>query len=166
MSFDEVYKKHYFELRRFGRQLNVSSELIEDLTQETFLRFYLEVKKEVVVENPRAWLYKVFLNLFRTSVSSNYRKFSDLEALGKTEVLNVDFVEEFSRNENQRIVMEMLTMMTKREREILLLYHNGFSYAEMAEILRINPHSVGKTVVRAIEKLKEALKIHYNEMFE
>jgi DNA-directed RNA polymerase specialized sigma24 family protein len=39
MSFDEVYRKHYHELRRFGRHLNVSAEKSEDMTQETFLRF-------------------------------------------------------------------------------------------------------------------------------
>jgi hypothetical protein len=36
----------------------------------------------------------------------------------------------------------------------------------MAEILRINPNSIGKTLVRAIDKLKETLKTHYHEMFE
>ena len=64
MAFDEVYRKHYHELRRFGRQLNVSAEKSEDMTQETFLRFYLEIQKDIVFENPRAWLYKVYLNLF------------------------------------------------------------------------------------------------------
>jgi DNA-directed RNA polymerase specialized sigma24 family protein len=36
----------------------------------------------------------------------------------------------------------------------------------MAEILGINPNSVGKTIVRAIESLKEKLKTHYHELFE
>lgn len=49
----------------------------------------------------------------------------------------------------------MLNKLQEKEKDILLLYHNGFSYAEMAEIMEINPNSVGKTLVRAIEKLKE-----------
>jgi len=117
-------------------------------------------------ENPRAWLYKVFLNLFKTNINLNRHELNNSEILVKAEERNFDLQSEYIRNEKQRIVIEMLEQLTKKEKEILLLYHNGFSYAEMAEVLEINPNSVGKTLVRAIERLKETLKIHYHEMFE
>ncbi len=166
MSFDEVYRKHYHELRRFGRQLNVSVEKCEDLTQEAFLRYYLELKKNVVFDNPRAWLYKVFLNLFKTHINSNRHEFIDSEIARRVYEPTDDLHDKFTKNERQRIVLEMLDQLTKKEKEILLLYHNGFSYSEMAEIMEINPNSVGKTLVRAIERLKKTLKIQYHEMFE
>lgn len=166
MSFDEVYRKHYHEIRRFGRQLNASSEKCEDLTQETFLRFYMELNKSVVFVNPRAWLYKVFLNLFKTNSYSERNEIADSEILRRVDEPTGDLYEEFTRNEKQRIVFEMLDQLTKKEKEILLLYHNGFSYAEMAEIMGINPNSVGTTLVRAIDRLKATLKIQYHEMFE
>lgn len=166
MSFDEVYKKYYNELRRFGCQLNISVEKSEDLVQETFLRFYNELKKDVVFENPRAWLYKVFLNLFKTHINSNRHELNDAGILVKAEEPNFDLQTEYIRNEKQQIVIEMLERLTKKEKEILLLYHNGFSYAEMAEIMEINPNSVGTTLVRAIDRLKATLKIQYHEMFE
>jgi len=166
MSFDEVYRKHYHELRRFGRQLNVSVEKCEDLTQEAFLRYYLELKKDVVFDNPRAWLYKVFLNLFKTHINSTKNELRDSELLVRAEEPSGDLQEEYTKNEKQRIVLEMLDQLTKKEKEFLLLYHNGFSYSEMAEIMEINPNSVGKTLVRAIERLKKTLKIQYHEMFE
>ena len=166
MSFDEIYKKHYHELRRFGRQLNVSAEKCEDMTQETFLRFYLEIQKDVVFQNPRAWLYKVFLNIFKTDIQRTERQQNGSEILLKIEEPNSDLHEEYAKNEKQRIVLEMLDQLTKKDREILSLYHNGFSYAEIAEIMGINPNSVGKTLVRAIEKLKITLKTQYHEMFE
>ena len=166
MSFDEVYRKHYHELRRFGRQLNVSVEKCEDLTQEAFLRYYLELKKDVVFDNPRAWLYKVFLNLFKTHINSTKNELRDSELLVRAEEPSGDLQEEYTKNEKQRIVLEMLDQLTKKEKELLLLYHNGFSYSEMAEIMEINPNSVGTTLVRAIERLKTTLKIQYHEMFE
>jgi RNA polymerase sigma-70 factor, ECF subfamily len=166
MSFDEVYSKHYHELRRFGRQLNVSAEKCEDLTQETFLRFYLEVKKNIIFENPRAWLYRVYLNLFKTDIQRGEHQLNGSEILMKMEMPNGDLHEEYAKNEKHRIVIEMLDRLTEKDKEILLLYHQGFSYAEMAEILEINPNSVGKTLVRAIERLKITLKTQYHEMFE
>jgi RNA polymerase sigma-70 factor (ECF subfamily) len=166
MSFDEVYKKHYHELKRFGRQLNVSAEKGEDLIQETFLRYFLELKKDVVFNNPRAWLYKVFLNLFKTHINSDKNEILDSELMRITEDPKGDLQEEYTDNEKQRIVFEMLDQLSEKDKEILILYHNGFSYAEMAEIMGINPNSIGKTLVRAIDRLKETLKIQYHEMFE
>lgn len=166
MSFDEVYRKHYNELRRFGRQLNLSVEICEDLTQETFLKFYFEIKKEVIFENPRAWLYKVYLNQFRTLHNSKKHETQNPESGLVYDEPSADLLEEYNRNERHRIVFEMLDKLTDREKELLLLYNNGLSYAEMAEILELNPNSVGTILVRAIERLKATLKIQYHEMFE
>jgi RNA polymerase sigma factor, sigma-70 family len=166
MSFDEVYKKHYKELRILSRRLNISSEKRDDLIQETFLRFYLELEKNVEFINPRAWLYKVFLNLFKTQVNSEKRVIqNDGEPEGLAD--NVyDLQAEYINNEKEHIVIESLNRLPLKDSEILLLYNNGFSYAEMAEIMEINPNSVGTTLVRAIEKLKGVLKNHYHELFE
>ncbi|MCJ7448294.1 MAG: RNA polymerase sigma factor [Bacteroidales bacterium] len=166
MSFDEVYRKYYKELRRFGHHLNITSEKAEDLIQETFLRYYLELEKDVVFKNTRAWLYKVLLNLFKTQFNAGKKEFEIREDLVVEKGRIYDPQDEYLNNEKQQVILKMLDRMAGKDREILLLYHNGFSYAEMAEILEINPNSVGQTLVRAIEKLKEILKLHYHEMFE
>lgn len=166
MSFNEVYRKHYDELRRFGRQLNISDEKCKDLIQEAYLRYYLELKKDIVFENPRAWLYKVFLNLFKTYINlSKHEQINSELPLGYEEPSG-DLHEEYTKNEKEFIVFKMINQLTNREKEILLLYHKGFSYSEMSEIMGINPNSVGTTLVRAIERLKETLKIQYYEMFK
>ncbi len=72
----------------------------------------------------------------------------------------------FSTEKNKQIVLKVLDTLPDNVKEILVLYNNGFSYAEIAEIMDINPASVGTTLVRAINKLKEILKLHYHEMFE
>lgn len=164
MFFDEIYKKHFNELKRFGRQLNIPAEKCEDLTQETFLKFYLELKKEIVFDNPRAWLYKVYLNLFRTNQQNKRDFFVNQES--RIAEPSTDPDEELIHTEKQEIVFGMLKKMNEKDREILLLYNKGFSYSEIAEVLEINPASVGKTLVRAIEKFKEMLKTHCHELFE
>jgi RNA polymerase sigma-70 factor (ECF subfamily) len=166
MFFDDVYKKYYNELRCFGHQMNISPEKSEDFTQETFLKFYLETKKNIEFKNPRAWLYKVYLNLARTCFNSEALKKNKQEILSGSQAQMTDLHKEYSRNEKQRIVFEMLDKLTEKEKAILILYNHGFSYSEMAEVLEINPNSVGTTLVRAIERLKETLRVHYHEMFE
>ena len=166
MSFDEVYRNHYNELRRFGHQLNISAENSEDILQETFLKFLLELKKNVEFTNPRAWLYKVYLNQFRTKFDRQNRIDLSKKEVENYEKSGGDLHEDYARNERHQIVIQILDHLDKRDKEILLLYHNGFSYSEMSDILEINKNSIGKTLVRAIERLKQTLKIQYHEMFE
>jgi RNA polymerase sigma-70 factor, ECF subfamily len=166
MSFDEIYKAYYKELRRFSRQLNHSTEKSEDLVQETFMKLYLELTKKSSINNPKAWLYKVLLNSYRTQFTSEKKEFQAMEALNDYNDVPYDLHRDFFNGEKQEIVFKMLDYLPDNVREILVLYNNGFSYAEMAEIMGLNPASVGTTLVRAINKLKEILKIHYHEMFE
>ena len=166
MSFDDVYRKYYRELRRFGRQLNLPEEKCKDLTQETFMKFYVGLNNGDTFRNPRAWLYKVFLNQFKTLCNSRKYELPDVESRLVSENLSTDIIEEYAKKEKQRIVFEMLEKLPEKDRSILLMYNHGLSYAEMAEALEINPNSVGTTLVRAINTLKELLKHHYNEMFE
>jgi RNA polymerase sigma factor (sigma-70 family) len=166
MLFDEVYGKYYNELRRFGHQLNLSSERSEDIIQETYLKFFLELKKGMNIKNPRAWLYKVFLNHFKNQVKKqNLINISKLNPEHE-EKLSGDINTNYVENERQQIIIKMMNQLEARDKDILLLYHKGFSYAEMADIMGMNPNSTGKTLVRAIENLKKTLKTNYHEMFE
>ena len=166
MSFDEIYNAHYRELKRFSRQLNHSSEKSEDLVQETFMKLYLELGKNKSIKNPRAWLYTVLLNLFRSQFTSQKKELQFMEALDNQSILPYDLHAELISEEKQEILLKVLDTLPDNVREILVLYNNGFSYGEIAEIMDINPASVGTTLVRAINKLKEILKLHYHEMFE
>jgi RNA polymerase sigma-70 factor (ECF subfamily) len=141
-------------------------EKSEDLVQETFMKFYLELRKNNSIRNPRAWLYRVLLNSFRTQFTSEKKELQVIEALDSHNDLSYDLQTDFFKGEKQEIVLKVLDTLPDHVKEILVLYNNGFSYSEMAEIMDINPASVGTTLVRAINRLKEILKLHHNEMFE
>lgn len=130
------------------------------------MRFYIETDRGVILKNPRAWLYKVFLNQFRTLC--NLRRHESENQMNRPTVggLSTDVAEQIIEKEKHRIVFETLYRLSEKDKAILILYNHGLSYAEMAEVLEINPNSVGTTLVRAIEKLKEILKHNYHEMFE
>lgn len=89
-----------------------------------------------------------------------------METLSNHNDIPYDLQPDLFNGEKQEIVLKMLDTLPDSMREILVLYNIGFSYAEMAEIMDLNPASVGTTLVRAINKLKEILKLHYHEMFE
>jgi RNA polymerase sigma-70 factor (ECF subfamily) len=80
--------------------------------------------------------------------------------------ISTDILEEYTKHEQRQIVFEMLDKLGEKEKAIILLYNHGLSYSEMADVLELNPNSIGTTLVRAIGRLKETLKSHYHEMFE
>lgn len=166
MKFEEIYKLYYNEMKRFAFQLNVYDTEKDDLVQDIFVKLYYEFKRKIIIENPRAWLYKAMLNKART-IHKTTKIHTDIEKevfLNKNNQTDLNI--EFEIDEKKKIVLDTINKMEEKDKEILLLYHDGFSYSEIAEITGINYSSVGTTLVRAIQKIKNVLKIQYNEMFE
>ncbi len=164
MLFNEAYYQYYPELVRYGRQLQIDESDVEDLVQETFMRLHVEQGKKVVFENIRAWLYKVLHNLAVTRIKAENLHHSKIEYYKKSDAGN-DTLEELANRERRELVFKVLEQMPANEKDLLLLYHNGLKYKEIAEVLNINPKSVGTMLVRAISKLKILLKTEYHELF-
>jgi len=165
MSFNETYYKYYPELIKYGRQLCASKIDVDDLLQETFLKYHIELSKNCVIENTRAWLYKVLLNL---TITHNNRKSLYAAKIKhyKRPDIEIGIDEEFAKQERRELVLQHLDQLPEKEKNLLLLYHNGLKYKEIAEVLDINPNSVGKLLVRSIIKLKQLLKTDYHELFK
>jgi RNA polymerase sigma-70 factor (ECF subfamily) len=137
---------------------------MEDLVQETFLRYHLELGKKVFIRNKRAWLYKVFHNLAlsrKQSQISHTRKMKQYQMFASVN----ESGSELEQQERSDLVFRILEKMPEDEKNLLLLYHNGLKYKEIARVLDLNPASVGTMLVRAIDKLKHLLKSEYYELF-
>ena len=164
MSFKETYYRYYPELVRYGRHLLEDEAGTEDLVQETFLRYHLELSKEPVIENSRAWLYKVLHNLALSRNKSKRLHYSKLRRISIADS-GQDTLDQMAEKEKSELVLQVLEQMPENEKKLLLLYHHGLKYKEMAEVLDINPKSIGTMLMRAINKLKLLLKKEYHELF-
>ncbi|MBP1673119.1 MAG: ylaC 3 [Bacteroidetes bacterium] len=166
MVFEEIYKKYYPELKRFTIQLYSDSEEVDDFIQDVFYSLYKITLDCSEIENPRAWLYKAMLNKIRSKykTSQNHQQ-KDQEMIYKTESC-FDLNEDLEQKEKKRIVFEIIETLDKRDKELIILYYDGFSYSEIAEIIGIKTSSIGTTLLRVIEKIKNSLKNQYHEMFE
>jgi RNA polymerase sigma-70 factor, ECF subfamily len=166
MDFDSLYKKHYKELYYFGIKQKELSADVSDVLQDVFTKFYFEIKSGKRIENPRAWLYKVLINHIRTNYRIDNSRASKHDEISKSAQLSYDTHESYIMNEQQKIIVEGIMQMPEREKNILLLYHNGFSYLEISDIMNMNYTSVGTYIARAVEKLKTIIKVQYNELFD
>ncbi len=166
MGFEKLYRKYYPELYRFAFQLTLSVEDCEDFVQETFTRLFKELKKNTILNSPRAWLYKVLLNLIRKDYKKKLQMKNIIINIGYENPTSPDLQDNYIKDEKQALVFWALNQINEKDRNLLILYHDGLSYTEMAEILDLNLISIGTLISRAIQKLKKNLQNKHHQLFE
>ena len=112
-------------------------------------------------EKPDRWLVTVALNLFRNERSKERRQRGLRAAfpgdLGPRAVPSpAERIESRSRRAEVRSALDRLP---PRDRELLLLRAEGYSYRDLAEVLTLNVASVGTLLARA----KRAFETAYEE---
>lgn len=156
MSVDwgEVYQATFQDLVRFLHRKVWDAERARDLAQEVFVRALRHDP-----DQPRAWLFRVALNLARDEARTVLRRKRHL-ALLKSETGKENRSrtpeEDLLREERWRGVRRALEALSHRDREVLLLWDAGLSYREISEVTDLAPGAVGTTLARARQRLVEA----------
>lgn len=151
MDLSQVYREHYRSLVRFLYRRIGDQARAEDLAQEAFVRAIEHQPSE-----PRAWLFTVAANLARdegrrASVRRKHLTLMKAEAEARAPEPPPDVALE--RRETVAHVQNALAQLSDRDRESLLLWEEGFSYDEIAEILGLSRGSIGTTLARARTRL-------------
>lgn len=136
-QYDKIYKYCYFKTG--------STALAEDLTQETFLRFY---KSSSYTENGKimAYLYTIASNL----CADSFRRM-------KTEPIG-EGADEQDDMDLALVVRQAVDSLDRDEREVIvLMIINGQTAAETADIMGISRFAVYRKEKKALKRLKEIL---------
>jgi RNA polymerase sigma-70 factor, ECF subfamily len=155
-SFEQLFLDNYRQIYALLYRFTGQKMEAEDLTVETFVR-YLQLRSHDQ-NRTRAWLYRVAMNLGYNALRALKRrtKYEGQAALflsSSNSTMNPDHV--FERNQQRAKVRNILRKkMSRRDVEILLLYHSGFSYKEIAEMVQVAPNSVGTLLSRAQKKFE------------
>jgi len=154
VDWGEVYRTTFQDLVRFLHRKVWDMERASDLAQEVFVR---ALKHDP--DQPRAWLFKVAMNLARDEARTVLRRKRHL-ALLKSEVEVEQRVptpeEEMISRERWAQVRRALDAVSDRDREVLLLWDSGLNYQEIAVVMDLSPGAVGTTLARARRRLVEA----------
>lgn len=156
MDLSQVYREHYRSLVRFLFRRIGDQARAEDLAQEAFVRAL-----EHQPSRPRAWLFTVATNLARdegrrAAVRRRHLTLIQAEADARPSEPPPDVVLE--RRDDVRRVRAALARLGERDREALLLWEEGFSYDEIAEVLGLSRGSIGTTLARARTRLAAAFE--------
>jgi RNA polymerase sigma-70 factor (ECF subfamily) len=155
--FTALFSTQFHRLFRYLDRLGGDPDLAADLAQEAFVRLY---KRGAVPDVPEAWLATVALNLFRNSRGTLGRRLLRLTPQRAARAHSDETAAPSSAvesSESTRRVRLALDALSERDRSLLLLRAEGYSYAELASILEVAPASVGTLLARAREALRRGL---------
>jgi RNA polymerase sigma-70 factor (ECF subfamily) len=141
-QYDKVYKYCYFKVN--------NAHLAEDLTQETFLRFFGQ--NNYISRGKRlAYLYTIARNLCIDS----FRKNATLPLPDETSANDV----QLDNLETSLAVNEAIAALPNDLQEILLLrFSSELSLQEIGDITGFSRFAVGRKISSALNRLKQFLR--------
>lgn len=157
-SFRDEFEKHFPSIFRYLDRLSGDSDLAADVAQEAFIRLY---RRGALPENTVSWLVVVARNLFWNARSKSRRRRRLLAGEDGGRIMsdaNPSPASSLETSQCQRRVRAALGRLPEREREMLLLRYEGFSYREIAEMLDVTETSVGTLLVRAKRAFRRTLE--------
>lgn len=151
IEFEEAFTLHHRTVFRAARSIVQDAALAEDITQETFLRFYKHQDSITDIEMLRPWLIRVAINVAKNTVRGNIRaNMRDENYVKDTGAMSVKSVEiDYEEYAGVNEIYRALSKVKEPLRSCLILKQQGLSYKEIAGSLDLNESSIGTFIARA-----------------
>ena len=174
-QIEEIITCHQKKIYNLLLQLTLNADEAKDLTQETFIKAYLGLKKLRDPSKISSWLARIAVNSFRNRLRYNQRRGMpvtiSLDALPEEcaemiEQLRIDGPESACREGGvtsrdgmlARVLLVEIHNLEPRYQIPFSLYIKNHTCEEIAAILKKRPGTVKSLIFRAREKIKQALK--------
>jgi RNA polymerase sigma-70 factor, ECF subfamily len=164
---EDVFRAQYPRLISLLARVTSDRAQAEELASEVFCKLAKRPALFRPGNNLEGWLCRAAMNLALDTLKAGARRRRHEEAAAVENVREsskssgspLDNVLRAERQRNVRAVLAGLKPVCAR---LLLLRSAGFSYRELAQILEMNPASVGKMLLRSMAEFEQK----YREMYE
>lgn len=160
-AFNLLFRRYEKRIYNFSFRLTGNKMTAEDISLETFLRAYMARKRYQPTARFTTWIYTIARNLCKDFMK---RQSKDQVISEKNNRLRLspelpDPPEEIVlKSEHNLKVIEAIKSLPLKQREIIIMsYYEGFTYPEIASILKCSTSSVKMAVHRAYQKLRGLL---------
>lgn len=153
----DEYKNLIFKVVRTYADLPQDKD---DLFQEILLQIWSSIPRFHGDAKETTWIYRVALNTALVWKRTEKRKRKRLEFLyiRKVSQAGGDYEGHSQNRQVLEQVYDSIRQLSKSESSILLLFLDGLSYDEIANVLGISKSNVGVRLTRAKKKLAQLLK--------
>jgi RNA polymerase sigma-70 factor (ECF subfamily) len=158
--FNELYKQFYPVLYRIVYRLTGNAMVAEDISQESFIKYYAALDKLPGGEQDRYWLIRVAKNLAFNYGRKVGREGRALVKIGASEPSSQkSYEEDYIALESKSEVQRALNKLPAKLREVLVLReYANFDYKQIASALKLSESNVKVRIFRGREQLAKLLK--------
>jgi RNA polymerase sigma-70 factor (ECF subfamily) len=151
-SFGALYERYHSPMVALAYSMLADRDLAEDAAQEVFAVACRDIESLKSKERFAAWLAGICRNVSRQMLKASKNKpaaLSDEHAARSGS----------DCKDRQETIRRAVWSLREAERELVVLrYFDGFSQAQISEVLGLSPQAVNGRLVRAKRKIAENLK--------
>ena len=150
---ERLFVERRTELYAYLVNLGVRPAEAQEISQDSFLKYYVALREGQAVENPRAWVYAVAHNM-----AMNARSQPEGPLAAEIPPADRETPESLAlARERMEQLRRAIENLSPQQRSCLHLRAEGFRYREIARIMGINPSTVGEFLQRAVKRLRKAV---------
>lgn len=159
----QKFTEYQLALNRFFRRRHLHRQDAEDLAQEVYLRLLRAEQTEAgAIRNPEAYLFTVAVNLLRERAALAVRS----GPMASLEDIEERFIaadpapdEEIERLAREQKLAQVVDNLPPKFRAVIVMhYHHGLTYHDMAKRIGVSPNTIKKHVSQALRLCRRQLR--------
>ena len=147
-AFGILIDRHQSAIRNMLFKLtNGNHIIVDDLSQEVFIRVFKHLKTFKAKAHFSTWLYRITLNVYYDYKKSLKQQITDSY---NVPISDDDFIDD------KIDIINALNLLNQNEKlAVILNYEKGFSHGEIAKIMKLPIGTVKTNILRGKAKLKK-----------
>ena len=159
-AFKIIYSRHSSRLHAYCLRILNNRASAEDIFQETFIRFYQNVRLDYKTGSVAGFLITIARNL-----CLNYKRDTVITVPLENLEMFLATDETDNKQEAYQMIRSAIELLDFDLKEALILrMYDGLSYAEISEIIGITNENARRRVFRAKQKIKGILEPYYKDL--
>lgn len=169
-AFKEIYHTYFKKVFHFIRRFLLSKEDAEEITQDVFLKLWEKRSVLDISKNISSYLFTIaqhkIIDKYRQYVAAESRIKKIISFRSKT--ININSTEQLMDfYELSTIINQLVNELPFGRRTIFKLNReDGYTYKEIANLLKISEGTVEKQMSKALKTLRAKLNVRYGVYLE
>lgn len=162
-AFEQLVEQYYSRIYNIALGIMGTQHLAEDASQNALIKMYRSVGGFKFQSKFSTWVYRITTNVCMDELRKNRRNASvSMDDVGESvfDIKDNEASPEDSliAEEKRQLLYKGIARLKNEQKQIIVLRDiNGFSYAEIAQILKCTEGTVKSRISRAREALKNIL---------
>ena len=148
-EFEITYRSNYHRLFRIAAKMLCDTDAARDIIHDVFMAYYFVLNDKKVIKDTKNWLIRCTINKGVDFLRKTKKTVSDGNIVKENNA-----IQSIDNQLDLISISNLISKLDAKDQSLVVLYSEGYSYKEIADITNMNFNSVGKTLSRILEKLR------------